>query len=1302
MFKLQRLEISGFKSFAEYTEIIFTDSGITAVVGPNGCGKSNISDAITWVLGEQKAKNLRGGEMQDVIFAGAKSRQPSGMAEVVLHFVRDESAAIFDAQDVDDIDAHLSDFDEQISVNSEQLAFISQNGEAFEANGNGRHSDANGENGKNANGENGNGFHGETNGGTNGNGNHEINAEVATVEIVAANGDAAKTTAKRRWQPRRTTLDFAPGAAVSITRRLYRSGDSEYLLNGRACRLRDIQDLFAGTGLSGGHYALVQQEKISQILSAKPADRRQLIEEAAGVTKFRTRQRAAEIRLDAAKTNLRRLSDIVSEVDKQTNALRRQAARTRRYKELQEQFLVLLRKVFVAEARELSGALDDLRQKLTAAVVEENRCANEVAQIAEKASEATKNARAAEENLAQARQKAAHAELNRTRAASELAHQTEQAKDLTSRNHELNGEIKSLQERLKIVSADHARLQEKNQTSDSSNETENAALREAEAFYQQKLAKVRQTEAALETARSEAWRHTTAAERFAEIAKQQANQLEKFVERREGLKREATRAENTHLERIGEFEAANKTIETARENLRGLKEQKQAATANQQTARENLTAQEKDASRARDEANATRARRETLLKLDNQNALLAPAVQKLFAAADKIGVKTRGTLADFLRVEARHEKAVEAAFGANLQTVLIETEADAQKIAEWLKTFKAGTLNLLVANLDDAQNAIVEKSNAGENENQQNNNKIADLIGVNKNLRQTLETVLSCAMNLRVIENLAQGVEFADQDCVTLDGDVVRRNQFFAFGVGNSQTNEKGGILSFKRELRELAAQAEVLKIKVEQAENAVKAARESLSAAEKTLSEISGKIAQVERELMSLEMNARNLKQEIERAERHKKVVEDETKRLAAEETEVENKRAKAASDLKFAREAGDAANKRVAEIAQKLSDLRKSAETANSALGERRTLIAAANERRRSLQNALRRVESEQRDLENRLRNRVQESKDANDKLEKLRASIAALETQTAASETEKQTEAQAIDRAAKRLQTARESADKLALESTEANKSAAQAKDARAVLAVRQAEIATKLENLHAAANHELHQSLNEILPHENTGDFDLIAGKQKAEDLRQKLENFGAVNLLALEELGEAEERLLFLSSQRKDIVDGIAAAEEALAEIKRRSRERFERAFAEINRNFTTLFGEIFGGGMGEMKLLDASDVLESGVEIIAQPPGKRLQNLLLLSGGEKALTAIALVLAIFRFRPAPFCLLDEVDAPLDEANVVRFVEKIREMSEKTQFLVITHNKRTMEAARALYGVTMQEAGVSKVVSVKFE
>src|SRR3954469_2528745 len=348
MFKLQRLEITGFKSFADYTEIVFTGSGITAVVGPNGCGKSNVSDAISWVLGEQRAKQLRGSDMKDVVFQGTRDRKPSGMAEVVLHLVRDEELYDTEDRELEDIDETLAELDEHV-VDLEDAAFEEESAEISAV------------------------------------------AEIETVEIneseiVDSETELAQAAQvgsvqvvqrtikpRRHWRPRSFALDFAPGEAVSVGRRLYLSGESEYTLNGRNCRLRDIQDLFAGTGLSGSHYAIIEQGRIGQILSAKPADRRNLIEEAAGISKFRTRQRAAESRLESAKTNLGRVSDIVSEVEKQANSLRRQASKTRRYKILQEEFRVLLRQLFTAEGRHLTSLVGELETSLTSAIENEGQ-----------------------------------------------------------------------------------------------------------------------------------------------------------------------------------------------------------------------------------------------------------------------------------------------------------------------------------------------------------------------------------------------------------------------------------------------------------------------------------------------------------------------------------------------------------------------------------------------------------------------------------------------------------------------------------------------------------------------------------------------------------------------------------------------------------------------------------------------------------------------------------------------------------------------------------------------------------------
>src|SRR5882762_5661402 len=373
MFKLRRLEITGFKSFADHTDLIFTGDGITGVVGPNGCGKSNVADAIAWVLGEQRVKHLRGAEMKDVIFQGSRNRKPSGMAEVVLHLERDE--AVEHEPDIEDIDSTLEQIDERTAVFAE--------------------------------------------------------AEIIT------EAKPRTPTHHRHWRRRNLALEFSPGEAISVTRRLYRSGESEYLLNDRPCRLRDIQDLFSGTGLAGGHYAIIEQGRIGQILSAKPMDRRTIIEEAAGITKFRVRQRAAEARLESARGNLSRISDIISEIDRQVNSLRRQAAKARRYGVIREELRELLRHVFVAEDRKLTQLLEATQTKLQEATALERSVAEDLEKQEEAARAATHNARALEDELSQVRAAAADAALQRDRRLRERVYQQEQIENLGKRRAEI-------------------------------------------------------------------------------------------------------------------------------------------------------------------------------------------------------------------------------------------------------------------------------------------------------------------------------------------------------------------------------------------------------------------------------------------------------------------------------------------------------------------------------------------------------------------------------------------------------------------------------------------------------------------------------------------------------------------------------------------------------------------------------------------------------------------------------------------------------------------------------------------------
>ncbi|MBD0372557.1 MAG: chromosome segregation protein SMC [Pyrinomonadaceae bacterium] len=1307
MFRLQRLEITGFKSFADHTDLIFTGEGITAIVGPNGCGKSNVSDAIAWVLGEQRVKNLRGGEMKDVIFTGSRNRPPSGMAEVVLHMVRDET--VEEEPDIEDIDATLEEIDDHSVTFEDPLLVEAAEAGAPEAESLAATAESPEASGPDA--------------------STEAPQEAAATEASAADAQPStelkitKPHGRRHWRPTRMALEFAPGETVTVTRRLYRSGESEYLLQGRTCRLRDIQDLFSGTGLSGAHYAIIEQGRIGQILSAKPMDRRTLIEEAAGITKFRVRQRAAEARLESARSNLNRVSDIISEIDRQVNSLRRQAAKARRYRILREELRELLRRVYVAEERALTALLDETRARVEEATREEQSLLSELAAREEQARSATQSARAVEEELAEKRAAAADAALQRDRRQRERIYQEEQVASLTRRREEIENEIEAVRARILAVEAEVEHLSEEDARLRTAAEESAAMLQSAEASYSRKLLEVAEAEAEIERGRAELLTHTAVAERLMEIGRQLESALERLTSQAEGLAREGERAAAIHAERIVEAESLNEEISRSRERLQKLVAEREEAVHAVVLGHEAVSETDAVLSGIRDEHSRTRHRLDSLLELDQRRAHYSLAVQRLFSAGEAVeDFHFMGTLADMLQVEPRWERAVEGAFGSSLQSIIVPTPDDAARAALWLRENDAGRASFLVAGLhgasDEAETDVLRKSFV-ENSNQEpagggrdefenaplEDVRIGDILGAPPELLRVLERTLPQRMNARLASSLEDAMAkslVTNEMYVTREGDWVAGGQLVT--AGDERALEEGaGLLGFKRELRELEGRGAELSLEMARAEELASETRARLVELEDAVVILNEAIGREERDAMARELNAASLAQEIERAERHMRVVADDAARLAEERLELEARRAAALSEAETAEGLRAAASVMVTEAATRLAAARREAEAESEMLGAERAGAAAAAERRRATASELRRMEAERADLGTRLERHGRETMETGARLEELHRSIEEIEASESTISEECEREEREIAQAAARLEEARARADALALELSELNQRAAQSREARAQLEVQRAEATARLGYVREACHSELNQSLEELareMPVEE--EFDLDAGRARVEELRARVEGFGAVNMMALEELSESEERLLFLTGQRQDIIEGIASTEEALREIKRRSRERFRHAFEEINRNFGELFQELFGGGRGEMSLIDADDVLESGIDIIAQPPGKRLQNVLLLSGGEKAMAALSLVLAIFRYRPSPFCLLDEVDAPLDEANVGRFTAKIGQMAAETQFIVITHNKRTMEMARALYGVTMEEVGVSKLVSVKFE
>lgn len=1291
MFKLRRLEITGFKSFADHTDLIFTGEGITGVVGPNGCGKSNVADAMAWVLGEQRVKHLRGAEMKDVIFQGSRNRKPSGMAEVVLHLERDEF--VEHEPDIEDIDSTLEQIDDHSAVFEDTEIIAAPPDMASPADPVAAPVPA------------------------------EVPIEAIPVasdqstEVAAGDSpvQAKSKTHHRHWRRRNLALEFAPGEAISVTRRLYRSGESEYLLNDRACRLRDIQDLFSGTGLSGGHYAIIEQGRIGQILSAKPMDRRTIIEEAAGITKFRVRQRAAEARLESARANLGRVSDIISEIERQVNSLRRQAAKARRYRIQREELRELLRHVYVAEERSLVALLEQTQTLLESATEEDRRLAVELAEREETSRTATQTARALEDELAQVRAAVAEAALQRDRRIRERVYQEEQIGTLGRRRTEIEKEAEALSARLVVVDSELQRLRQVESKLSTDNEEAIIALRAAEDSHARKLGEVAQAENEIETARVELLTHTAAVERLNELARQLEHALEKLSQQAEGLAREGERAAAAHAERKAEAEKLNLQISNTREKLGRLTAERAAAIKAVVEGHERVSDNDAEQTRVRDDYSRALHRLESFKELDQRRTHYSLAVQEAFSANESEDFHLIGTLADSVQVDARWEHAVEGVFGSTLQSILVPTPDDAIRAAAWLKSNQAGRATFLVTGIhggsdeSDVMTFIGLRTGAAVQRQHIpvgiDGPRVGDTLQAPRELLLVLERTMPERMNARIVDTLddATALSLATGDMfVTTDGDWVSGGQFV--NAGNGRALEEGaGLLTFKRELRELESRVAELSAELAVAEVAVKEARGRLTGLEESVVLLNASIAREEREAMARELNAGTLQQDIERAGRHMRVVTDDSERLESERRELEESRAKTLREAETAEAMRRATRERIEQTTNVLAGIRRDAESESERLNQQRAEAAAAAERRRSTTSDLRRLETEREEVTARAARHQDELTEAATRIDELTNSIAEIDRLAAIVDEEKAREDEQIASATTSLNEARDRADVLANELAELNRNAAASRDARAAVEVQRAEALARVSFVRESCANELSQSLEDLAREVSLADeFDLEAERTHVDELRNHLENFGAVNMMALEELSEADERLTFLTAQRLDITQGIAATEEALREIKRRSRERFRNAFEKINENFSEFFKELFGGGRGEMSLIDADDDLESGIDIVAQPPGKRLQNVLLLSGGEKAMAALALVLGIFHYRPSPFCLLDEVDAPLDEANIGRFTNKVVSMSANTQFIVITHSKRTMETARALYGVTMEEVGVSKLVSVRFE
>ncbi|HZS39343.1 MAG TPA: chromosome segregation protein SMC [Polyangia bacterium] len=1177
--RIKRLEVIGFKSFCDRSVVTFNEP-ITAVVGPNGCGKSNIVDAIRWCMGEQSAKHLRGGAMQDVIFAGSDSRGPLGMCEVTLVFENDG----------------------------------------------------------------------------------------------------------------RVPIEYLAYSEIAVTRKLYRDGTSEYFLNKTPCRLRDVVDFFLGTGIGAKAYSIIEQGRVGMIVSSKPEDRRFLIEEAAGITKYKVKKKAAEKKMEATRQNLLRVSDVVAEIEKQLGSLRRQAQKAERYRQYKTELKDL--ELWSASQRWLGYLCEErVIGESHAEVTQSREDAQGKLAAREAEIEAARLEAAREEHALSELQQALYELDNRIKLGeAEADHEQREAGQLDERAVEARGEIEVLE-----------RQSAEDSTALDGARAELAALDEATAGQGDQ---VRSREDVLRGLKEE----LAGVQRKVDETRGEVGGCKADIARGESAERSAARRRDDlqiRVARVAEEDARLQSrgeelrVETARlgEKLDGLRqlkldltEERDRAEARVVELKQLLAKDGADLDTLTSELHRRRSRRASLEELHAKYEGFARGTRTIMQQkATRWGI--RGLVADVVDAPAELEPAVEAVLAERLGAVVVESQEVGVDAIDYLKSKNEGRASFVPLNRFAGGEAAGDEAPTSEGV----RGRLLDRVHVDEEYRGLAQYLFGGVI---VVDDLLTALDLwragDHRTFVTLEGEVVDGSGVV---TGGSREAAAAGVLAQKREIRELDGILAELETRHAELTARVTQQRGELSSLTKSLETLRNDAHQGEMQILTHDKDLHRLRDELERMTQRLNV-------LATEHAELEHQAREAAREAEEAQLGLRAARDRLVGLEDELSALARESvrllelvEQAQEALTTLKVEVAQANEKRASLGAAIARLESARDDRALRREKLEGQIRDGSARAEELRQTAAGRRQELLGL-------AEGRARRSEELQLGRTAHDE---RRATLNQSEAELKALRSELNALHEE-ATRLElRRHdlASARQHLEESMDEryrVRLSEHVHDHHLrpLAGEnedRRAKELRDLIDRMGEINLNAIEEYNALEVRFTFLSGQKGDLEKALAQLEEAIDRINKTSRKRFREVFDLVNVKFQEIFPRCFRGGQARLVLTDEENLLESGIEIIAQPPGKKNATVEMLSGGEKAMTAVALIFAIFLIKPSPFCLLDEVDAPLDEANVGRFNDLIRELTDRTQFIVITHNKRTMQIADTLYGVTMEEPGISKLVSV---
>ena len=1175
--RLESIVLHGFKSFGQRTTVKILP-GVTAIVGPNGCGKSNISDAVRWALGEQSAKLLRGQRMEDLIFHGSASHKPVGLAEVELSFSNDGTLTV-------------------------------------------------------------------------------------------------------------------PWSEIAVSRRLYRTGESEYLLNKSESRLRDILDLFAGTGANPRAYSVMDQDKLNHVLTAKPHERRVFIEEAAGIARYKQQRNETQGKLDAARQNLLRVRDVMDEVKRQLGSLERQARRAQQYKTLEAERRELALTLVAADYATLKTEGDRLARELGEAGDREQEFRVRIAQIAAREAGQRRAIQESEHRLSDLRGSVQKVQSELERLLERREQMGIQIREAAEEAARLTEEIRQTTERLTEIVDDRERTR--------------SALGETERLVVERGATVRELEMTVDRHRAglATERDRLEALRLEQvrIATERTDLMRSAGELRERELQLARRGERLAAERA-EAEAEAERLLSGRTAIEAARDDALSMVASLSVEREELqerlrareqALREADAQLA--EARLTLAARssslEALRQLERAREGYGAGVRAILAEGASAPAGIVGTVADLLDVPGELEQAVEAVLGERLQWVVVERFEHARAAVAYLRSIQGGAATFVP--LEHLPTGAPAPSDNGAH-------WIAGRVGARwAGLVPFLLDRVALVGHLDEAEALwrRNGVVAT---YVTPAGEVLAPAGRLRGGAGDeSSTGGAHSLLARKRQVRELDEVVARLSGTVEEMHMTVSGLSEEVAALRGRLPLLAQSIQAGETARMAGEKDLEQAARELERVQRHADTVRVESRQVGEQYQEAVGLLGSLEQRINTAREA-EAAREATISTLRVAIEAAQARETALVAeLTACRVDAASVGERVEALRREIGRLDEMEADLGQRLgQARSRESQISERHIwlaeEHARTDVAAHDVATER------------DRAEAEARGAGEHHEGLVAElrAVENEIRGVEADLRRLVESIHEIELAAterrvRREEL-AQETQRMYGVDTPTLLARHDPDRDFAAVRSRLGELIEKLDSIGAVNLVADEEYRELDERLTFLRTQHDDLTASIKDLEKALRGMTRTAQERFLHAFEEINGRFAQLFERLFEGGRAELRLVEAEeggDPLDTGVDLMAQPRGKRLQSATLLSGGERALTGLALLFAIFYFRPSPFCVLDEVDAPLDDANIHRFLRVLRELTSQTQFLVITHNRATMEAADVLYGVTMEEPGLSKLVSV---